>query len=197
MSRWSLDGGDHIHEFILPPPTPTGREVVRSAETHDLLTCRIRYADSNMTTPHPPPSNRPRLVDAAFWCFLGGAVIMIVGGLMAATATFEAARATVDSTVADEQVRSFLTIYQVNGVVSVLAAAALAFLAGRARRGDARFRLATLGLSFAIVVVVVLLAVGIGVMQPLAVLSLLPILVGGGLLVVPGVRIWYESEGDR
>ncbi len=179
--------------------SPIGAALLLGALALAVSACGGGDSTPAATKAESPEKAQPsvELVDAAFWCFLGGSVIMIVGGLMAATATFEAARATVDSTVADEQVRSFLTIYQVNGVVSVVAAGALAFLAGRARRGDARFRLATLGLSFAIVVVVVLLAVGIGVMQPLAVLSLLPILAGGALLVVPGVRIWYESEGDR
>lgn len=147
-----------------------------------------------MTTSAPEPSDRPVLVDVAFWCFLGGAVVMIVGGLMAATASFEAARPTIASTVSDEQLRSFLTVYRVSGLGSVVVAAALAFLAGRARRGDARFRLATLGLAFATVVVVGLLAAGIGVAQPLVLLSLLPILVGATLLAVPSVRSWYERR---
>lgn len=150
-----------------------------------------------MTAPLPVPSNRPRLVDAAFWCFVGGAVIMIIGGLMSATATYEAARAAIDATVADDQVRSYLTVYRVTGIGSAVAGAGLAFLAGRARRGDARFRLATLGLAFAVVVVVGLLAVGIGVAQPLILLALLPILVGVVLLTRPAARTWYESEGQK
>ncbi len=137
------------------------------------------------------------MVDAAFWCFIGGAVIMMVGGLMAASATFEVARGAIDAAVADEQVRSYLTMYRVSGIASALAAGALAFLAGRARRGDARFRLATLGLSFAMVAVVGLLAVGVGFVEPLVLLALLPILVGAALLNVPAARTWYESEGQQ
>ena len=147
------------------------------------------------TTPFPVPTNRPRLVDAAFWCFIGGAVVIIVGGLMASAATFEAARAAIDATVSDEQVRSYLTVYRLSGMGSVLAAGTLAFLAGRALRGEVRFRLATLGLSFATVVVVGLLAVGVGFVEPLIVLSLLPILVGAGMLNAPAVRAWYQSQG--
>jgi len=150
-----------------------------------------------MTAPLPVPSNRPRLVDAAFWCFIVGAVIMIVGGLMASTASFEAARAAINPSVDDDQVRSYLTVYRVSGMGAVAAAGVLAFLAGRARRGDARFRLATLGMAFAIVVVVGLLAAGVGVAQPLILLSLLPVLVGAVLLTLPAARIWYESEGSR
>jgi len=150
-----------------------------------------------MTTPFPVPPNRPRVVDAAFWCFIGGAVVMIVGGLMASTATFEDARAAIDATVSDEQVRGYLTVYRVSGLGSVLAAGALAFLAGRARRGEARFRLATLGLSFAVVVVVGLLAVGVGFVEPLVLLALLPVLVGAALLNVPAARGWYEPEAHQ
>ena len=148
-----------------------------------------------MTAPLPVPTDRPRLVDIAFWCFIAGAVIMIVGGLMASSATYDSARAAIDTTVSDEQVRSYLMIYRVSGMISVAAAAALAFLAGRARRGDTRFRLAAVGLALAIVVVEGLLAVGLGVVQPLVLLSLVPILVGAILIVRPAARAWYESEG--
>lgn len=149
-----------------------------------------------MTAPLPAPSNRPRLVDIAFWCFIAGAVIMIVGGLMASTAGFEAARAFLPSTFTDDQVRNYVTLYRASGIGSVLAGGALAFLAGRARRGDARFRRALLGLAFAIIVVVALLVLGVGVAQPLIVLSLLPIVAGTWLLTRSAARTWYESEGE-
>lgn len=150
-----------------------------------------------MTASSPEPSNRPRLVDIAFWCFIVGAVIMIVGGLMASTATLEGARAALPDTLTDDQVRGFLTIYRGSGIGSVVAAAALAFLAGRARRGDARFRLATLGLAFAMVVVVVLLALGVVVVHPLIRLALLPIIVGLILFTRPAARAFYEPQGRR
>ena len=150
-----------------------------------------------MTDPSPAPPTRPRPVDIAFWSFIAGAVIMIVGGLMASTATFEAAREAISPSVGDDQVRNYLTVYRVSGVGSVAAAAGLAFLAGRTRRGDARFRLATLGLAVAIVVVVAVLAVGVGVAQPLVLLALLPVIVGAVLLTRPAARTWCESEGRR
>ncbi|MGZ8803546.1 MAG: hypothetical protein ACXWZL_13295 [Mycobacterium sp.] len=150
-----------------------------------------------MTAPPSAPSNRPRLVDIAFWCFIGGAVMMIVGGLMAATASYQAARAVLPEAFTDDQVRSYLTIYRGSGIGSVVTGGALAFLAGRARRGDARFRFATLGLTFATVVVVGLLAVGVVVVHPLILLSLLPILIGAALLTMPAARTWYESKRPR
>ncbi|CAN3126976.1 hypothetical protein ACNUDN_03665 [Mycobacterium sp. smrl_JER01] len=146
-----------------------------------------------MTAPTPP--SRPRIVDLAFWCIIGGAVIMIVGGLMAATATFEAARAAIPPAISDDQVRNYLTVYRVSGVGAVLVAGALAFLVGRARGGDARFRLATLALCFAAVLVIGLLALGVGVAQPLILLGLLPVLVGAVLLVQPSARLWFQQEG--
>lgn len=145
----------------------------------------------------PAPTNRPRLVDAAFWCFIAGAVIMIVGGLMASTATFDAARAAFPASVPDDRVRSYLTVYRVSGVASVLVAAALAFLAGKARRGDARFRSAALGLAFALVAVVLVLAIGVGVAQPLILIALLPILVGAALFVQPSARRWFVQEAAQ
>ncbi len=130
----------------------------------------------------------------AFWSFIGGAVIMLVGGLMASTATYDVARAAIPDTVSDDQVRNYLTIYRSTGIGSAVAAGALAFLAGRARGGDARFRLAVLGLAFAVFVVIGLLAIGVGVAQPLILLGLFPVLIGILLLVQPSARQWYEHE---
>lgn len=142
-----------------------------------------------------PTHSRPRLVDAAFWCFVGGAVIMIVGGLLAATATYDAARAAIPSEMSDDRVRSYLTVYRLTGIGAVLAAGALAFLAGRARRGDGRFRYALLGMAFALVAVVLLMAIGVGVAQPLILLGLLPVLVGAALMTRPAARAWYDQVG--
>lgn len=140
-----------------------------------------------------PTHSRPRLVDAAFWCFIGGAVIMIVGGLLAATATYDAARAAIPAEMSDDRVRTYLTVYRLTGIGAVLAAGALAFLAGRARRGDGRFRFALLGMAFALVAVVLLMAIGVGVAQPLILLGLLPVLVGAALMTRPAARAWYDQ----
>lgn len=146
-----------------------------------------------MTSP-PAPQKRPRVVDIAFWLLIVGATVMIVGGLMALTATYDAARASIPDTVSDDDVRNYLTIYRSSGVGVAAAAAALAFFAGRARRGDARSRRATFGLVFAILVVVLLLAVGIGVAHPLVLLALLPMLVGVSLSAGPTARTWYVED---
>ena len=148
-------------------------------------------------TPSPASSNRPRVVDIAFWLLIGGATIMIAGGLMAVSATYEAARSALPDSITDSDVRSYLTIYRISGVGVAIAAAVLAFLAGRARRGDARFRRAVFGLVFAILVVVLLLAIGVGGAQPLVLLALLPMLVGVALAAGPSARAWYAEGGQR
>lgn len=145
----------------------------------------------------PTSASRPRLADVAFWCFMGGAVVMIVGGLMSATATFDAARLAIPADVSDERVRNYLTVYSLIGVGAVLAAGTLAFLAGKARRGDGRFRMATLALAFSLVGVVLMLAVGLGVGQPLILVAALPILVGAALMTRPSVRAWYDRAPER
>lgn len=119
---------------------------------------------------------------------------MIVGGLMASTATYDIARAAIPQSMSDDQVRSYLTIYRGTGIGAVVAAVALAFLAGRARRGDARFRRATLGLALATFVVIGLLAIGAGVAQPIILLGLFPLLIGVLLSVQPSARLWYARE---
>lgn len=141
-------------------------------------------------------SPRPRVLDISFWLFIGGATIMIVGGLMAVSATYEVARSSLPDTITDSGVRDYLTVYRYSGAGVAVAAAALAFLAGRARRGDVRSRRAVFGLVFAILVVVLVLAVGVGVAQPLVLLALLPMLAGVALAAGPAARNWYVEGGQ-
>lgn len=147
-------------------------------------------------TASPTPS-RPRVVEIGFWALVAGAVLLIVGGLLAATVTFETARSAMDADVTNEKVRDYLTVYRGLGIGAVLAGAGLAFVAGRARRGDAKFRRATVALSLAIAVVLVMLAAGAGVGQPVTLLALVPIAVGTVLLTRRGASDWFESGDAR
>lgn len=141
-----------------------------------------------------PTPSRPRIVDIAFWLLIGGAVLLILGGLLAATVSYETARSAIGSEVSNEQVRDYLTVYRGMGIGSALAGAALAFVAGRARGGDPNFRRATIGLTLAIAVVLVLLAAGGGVAQPVTLLSLVPIAAGTILLTRPAAAGWFARE---
>jgi hypothetical protein len=143
-----------------------------------------------------PTSPRPRLVDIAFWLLVGGAVLLILGGLLAATVSYETARSAIGPEVSNEQVRNYLTVYRGLGIGSVLAGGGLAFVSGRVRRGDPNFRRVTIGLAIAIAVVLVLLAAGGGVAQPVTLLSLVPIAAGAILLTRRGAAGWFDREGQ-
>ena len=121
--------------------------------------------------------SRPSSVTPAFWLLVVGAVLLMAGGLLAATVDFDALRRTAPPMVSDQSVRNYLRLYRGAGVLFALAAAALAALAVRARDGDVRFRRAATGLALVIVVLVGVAAVFAGT-HILALLSLLPIITG-------------------
>ncbi|MBS1695236.1 MAG: hypothetical protein JST91_23775 [Actinobacteria bacterium] len=145
-------------------------------------------------TATPSPSPRPRIVDVAFWVLLAGAVMLILGGLLATTVTFDAARRAITSSVDDDRVRTYLVVYRGMGVGAILAGGALAFLGGRARRGDPRYRRALLALALATVAVLGVIAVLAGVAQAVVLLALVPILVSVVLWTRPAAGAWYHER---
>ncbi len=121
---------------------------------------------------------RPAGPGAAFWLLVVGGVMLMLGGFMAATKSFDALRQAAPATVPDQAVRDYALLSRSAGVLFCIAAAALIALAVRARGPDPRFRRAAIALGMAIVVIVAVawvLAAGTNV---LALLSLLPIIVG-------------------
>jgi hypothetical protein len=142
-----------------------------------------------------PTPSRPRVVDIAFWLLVAGAVMLLLGGLLAATVSYETARSAIDSAVSNDGVRDYLTVYRGMGIGSAVVGGALAFIAGRTRRGDPKFRRATVGLALAIAVVLVLLAAGGGIAQPIVLLSLVPIAAGTILLTRRSAADWYNRDG--
>jgi hypothetical protein len=146
-----------------------------------------------MSAPQQPLS-RPRVVDVAFWLLAVGAVVLIGGGMLAATVSFDAARGAIDSAVSDEQVRQYLLLYRGMGIGSVLSGVGLAFLAGRTRGGDARFRRATVGLGLAVTVLLAVLAVAFGITQPITLAAVLPIVAGVILLLRPASSAWFTAK---
>ena len=85
-----------------------------------------------MTEPTSSLPARPQAVTVAFWCWLVAAVLLMVGGMLTATAAVPAAY------------RALVVGF---GAITALAGAAMAFSAGRARTGDNRFRRAAVALS--------------------------------------------------
>jgi hypothetical protein len=132
--------------------------------------------------------SRPTGLTAAFWLLLVGAVLLLAGGLMAATVGFDALRQAAPPAVSDDALRNYARLYRGAGILFSIAAAALGVFAVRARD---RRAVMTLGLT--IVVLVGLAAVFAGT-HILALLSLLPIVVGTLLLNRPNVVEWYAGE---
>jgi hypothetical protein len=116
-----------------------------------------------MTAPQP----RPRVVTAAFWCWVAASILLIVGGLIAAS------------------VSALPMVYRGAGVLTVVAGAGMAFLAGRTRSGDTRYRRAAIALSLVIVVFVAIMAVLGGAIHMLTLLAVLPLVAGTALITRP------------
>src|SRR5690349_17916679 len=137
-----------------------------------------------------PVAPRPRAVDFAFWMLVVGAVMLVVNGLMAMTVTFDMARAMAADALTDEQVSNIVTFQRGVGIFSVVIGAALGFLAGRMRKGDQRFRRATIAFAVSISVLVIGVAVLAQVVFVIAVLAVLPIVFGAVALMRPPVSQW-------
>lgn len=136
--------------------------------------------------------NRPNAVTAACWLLTVAAVLLIVGGLLAVSMSFDALRQAAPLTVSDEAVRSYARVYRGGGALFAVAGAALAWFAARARNRDPRSRRAAMTLGLAIVVLVAVAAVFSGT-HILSLLSLLAIILGTLLLSRPGVVEWYAG----
>lgn len=113
------------------------------------------------------PQSRPRLVTAAFWCWVAASILLIVGGLIAAS------------------VSQLPMVYRGGGVLTAVAGVAMAFLAGRTRTGDTRYRRAAIALSMTIVVLVAIAGVLRSAIHVLTLVALLPLIAGTVLITRP------------
>jgi hypothetical protein len=94
-------------------------------------------------------------------------LLLIVGGLIAAS------------------VAALPAVYRGGGVITALAGAAMAFLAGRTRSGDTRYRRAAIALSLTIVVFVAIVSVLGGAVHVLTLIAVLPLIAGTVLITRP------------
>jgi hypothetical protein len=120
------------------------------------------------------PQSRPRVVTAAFWCWLVASLLLIVGGLIPASLAVPA-------------------LYRGAGVVIALAGVGMAFLAGRSRTGDTRFRRAAVTLSMTIVVLIAVLAV-LRIPSVLTLLAVIPLIAGTVLITRPAAGAHGEPQ---
>lgn len=134
----------------------------------------------------------PSAVTAAFWLLVIGAVLLMAGGLMAATVTFDYLRENVPSTATDEAVRNYLQFSRGAGILFGFAGLALIWFGWRARAGDLRSRRAVIALGLTVVVLVAVVAL-FGFSTTLALLGVVPIIAGTLLLSRPSVLDWYAG----
>ena len=142
-----------------------------------------------------PTEPRPRSLTIAFWLLVVGAVMLMAGGLLAITLGYNLLREALPASYSDDAVRQLLLFRRGAGVLCVVTGLALAFLAGRTRNGDVRYRRATMGLGLATIVLVGIMQVSVNI-GLIALLSLLPIIVGTLLLSRPQVAKWFTPESD-
>jgi hypothetical protein len=141
-----------------------------------------------MTAAHP----RPRIVDMAFWSWLAGAGLLILGGLLSVTTRFDTVRHAAAAEVTDEQIRSFLAFYRAAGAICIFLGVAIGYLAGKTRNGDKRFRRAAVALSL---VGAVLLAVGAfaQIVTLPSLLAMIALIVGAGMVTRPSASSWFDA----
>jgi hypothetical protein len=143
-----------------------------------------------------PATPRPREVNVAFWLLVAGAVLLVINGLMAATLNFEAARLAADPAMSDEKLQSYLTFQRGAGIFSVVVGAAVGFLAGQTRKGDPRFKRATVAFAVSITVLVVAAAVLLNLYYVLALLAVVPIVFGALALTRPAATDWFNERTE-
>lgn len=143
------------------------------------------------------PQSRPGAVTAAFWLLVVGGVLVMFGGLMTATVTFNYLRQIQPPSISDQSVRDLIWLYRGPGILFTTAAAVLVFFTGRARNGDDRSRRAAIALAFTIVL---LISIGVGFqVVALAVpmlFGLIPIIAGALLLGRPASVDWFTGRTD-
>lgn len=123
-------------------------------------------------SPLPPsePVRAKSLVETiGFTFWLVAAVLLMVGGMIAASVSLPG----LDTPV-----------FRGVGVLIAVAGAGMAFLAGRSRSGDPRFRRAAIALSVAIVVIVALTA-RLGVVHILTLIGIVLLIIGTILNALP------------
>jgi hypothetical protein len=123
-----------------------------------------------MTAPAP----RARVVTAAFWCWVVASVMLMAGGLIAASWG------------------SAPGVFRGAGVISAVAGVGVAFLAGRSRGGDARYRQALIALSLTIVGLISISAV-FGIGNVITLLAVFPLIAAAILVTRTGAAKQGEA----
>jgi peptidoglycan/LPS O-acetylase OafA/YrhL len=118
---------------------------------------------------------RPRIVNAAFWCWAAAAVLLVAFGLLLAFST-----------------DPLPVLFRGVGVLFALSGLGLGYLAGQARLGRKRFRRAAVALSLAIVVILALFT--LMSRGPVWLVVMIVTMVGAVLMMRPSAQEWFDEE---
>jgi hypothetical protein len=122
------------------------------------------------------PSSRPRVVTAGFWCWVAASFLLVLGGVISASLHLP-------------------LVYRGAGVISVLAGVGMAFLGGRARAGDTRFRRAAIALALSLVVLVAFASL-LRMINLFTLLAVIPLIAGAVLMTRPAASPGPEQEQE-
>ncbi|MDT5014496.1 MAG: hypothetical protein QOD39_656, partial [Mycobacterium sp.] len=122
-----------------------------------------------MTAPQP----RPRVVTAAFWCWVVASVLLVTFGLLVVFSRGD-----------------LPMLFRGAGALFALSGLGLGYLAGRARLGQSRFRRAAVALSLAVVVLLSIFALMSHGLAWLLVMILA--MVGAVLMMRPTAQHWFD-----
>ncbi|MCT7658522.1 hypothetical protein [Mycobacterium deserti] len=121
------------------------------------------------------PTSRPRIVTAAFWCWVVASVLLVAFGLLLA--------------LSEDEVPP---LFRGAGVLFALAGLGLGYFSGRARLGESRFRRAAVALALAVVVILAMFAlISRG---PIWLVAMILAMVGAVLMMRPSAQQWFDQE---
>ena len=119
------------------------------------------------------PQSRPRVVTAAFWCWVAASFLLMLGGLIAASLNVP-------------------VVFRGAGIIFLFAGGGMAYLTGRSRSGDTRFRRAAIALALTLIVLVALAAL-FGLASGMTLLAVLPLIAGTVLITRPAASLEQDS----
>ncbi|TDZ43606.1 hypothetical protein [Mycobacteroides franklinii] len=139
-----------------------------------------------------PAQPRPRIVDVAFWFWVVSAAALFLNGLAGVTQRYDAVRAAAKPALTDADVRNLVTYFRAWGVLCIVLAVGIAFLAGRTRQGDKRYRRALIALSLVSVLGAIAMASS-GSVGPLLLIAALSLIVANVLIIRPTAQEWFDG----
>ena len=127
-----------------------------------------------MTAPQP----RPRVVTAAFWCWVAASVLLVAFGLLLAFSSDH-----------------LPLLFRGAGILFAASGLGLGYLSGQARLGHRRFRRAAVALALAVVVILAIFA--LMSRGPVWLLVMVLTMAGAVLMMRPAAHDWFEYEAAQ